>query len=90
MISSVGSGSIVMEEGADSPTGITAHGSCTTSSLDSYNAISREKQLKARSRRVKVGLIERINPGWKDLYCDIAGSVRIAAGAGTPSQSLRA
>src|SRR5690242_10077859 len=52
--------------------------------LDSYSAISREKQLKAGSRRVKVGLIERTNPGWKDLYCDVAGSVRIATGPSGP------
>jgi putative endonuclease len=52
--------------------------------LDSYNAISREKQLKAGSRRVKLGLIERTNPGWKDLYCDIAGSVQIATGPSGP------
>ena len=35
---------------------------------DSYNAISREKQIKAGSRRRKVELIERTNPGWRDLY----------------------
>jgi putative endonuclease len=36
---------------------------------DSYNAIAREKQIKAGSRRSKVELIERVNPGWRDL-CD--------------------
>jgi putative endonuclease len=36
---------------------------------DSYNAIAREKQIKAGSRRSKVELIERVNPGWQDL-CD--------------------
>jgi putative endonuclease len=35
---------------------------------DSYNAISREKQIKAGSRRCKVELIERVNPEWRDLY----------------------
>jgi putative endonuclease len=35
---------------------------------DSYNAISREKQIKAGSRRRKVELIERMNPEWQDLY----------------------
>jgi predicted GIY-YIG superfamily endonuclease len=34
---------------------------------DSYNAISREKQVKAGSRRRKIELIERINPEWLDL-----------------------
>lgn len=33
-----------------------------------YPAISREKQLKAGSRRKKVALIEDMNPSWKDLY----------------------
>jgi putative endonuclease len=36
-----------------------------------YQAISREKQIKAGSRRSKVKLIERINPDWRDLYPDI-------------------
>jgi putative endonuclease len=36
--------------------------------VDMYTAISREKQLKERSRRAKIGLIERDNPGWVDLY----------------------
>jgi putative endonuclease len=36
--------------------------------LDSYNAIAREKQIKARSRTYKIELIERTNPEWKDLY----------------------
>ena len=36
------------------------------------NAIAREKQMKAGSRRKKVKLIERHNPGWKDLYPEIA------------------
>lgn len=35
---------------------------------DSYNAIVREKQIKAGSRRRKVELIERMNPEWRDLY----------------------
>ena len=39
---------------------------------DSYNAIVREKQIKAGSRRRKVELIERINPEWRDLYDVIA------------------
>jgi putative endonuclease len=35
---------------------------------DPINAINREKQLKAGSRKKKVDLIEKDNPGWKDLY----------------------
>ena len=35
---------------------------------DSYNAIAREKQIKAGSRRRKIELIERMNPEWFDLY----------------------
>ncbi len=35
---------------------------------DSYNAISREKQIKAGSRQKKINLINSINPEWKDLY----------------------
>ena len=35
---------------------------------DSYNAIAREKQLKAGSRKRKIELIEESNPGWRDLY----------------------
>ena len=38
---------------------------------DMREAISREKQLKAGSRRSKVELIESSNPDWKDLYRDI-------------------
>jgi putative endonuclease len=33
-----------------------------------YDAISREKQLKAGSRAKKVALIEAMNAGWRDLY----------------------
>ena len=35
---------------------------------DSYNAIAREKQIKAGSRKKKIDLINKINPDWKDLY----------------------
>jgi putative endonuclease len=35
---------------------------------DAYNAITREKQIKAGSRRKKLELINSINPEWKDLY----------------------
>ena len=35
---------------------------------DMYNAIAREKQIKAGSRKRKLTLIEKMNPGWKDLF----------------------
>ncbi len=38
---------------------------------DMYQAISREKQIKAGSRQSKIKLIERNNPDWRDLYEDI-------------------
>ena len=38
---------------------------------DMYDAISREKQLKAGSRLKKIALIESINPEWNDLYFEI-------------------
>ena len=38
---------------------------------DMYQAISREKQIKAGSRKSKVMLIENLNNDWKDLYIDI-------------------
>jgi len=38
---------------------------------DMYSAITREKQLKAGSRRRKLQLIESKNPLWKDLYDEI-------------------
>jgi predicted GIY-YIG superfamily endonuclease len=33
-----------------------------------FEAITREKQIKAGSRAKKIALIEALNPGWKDLY----------------------
>ena len=39
---------------------------------DMIAAITREKQLKAGSRRKKFALIEAINPTWRDMYDDIA------------------
>ena len=36
-----------------------------------YDAISREKQLKAGSRKKKIALIESLNPEWSDLYVEI-------------------
>jgi putative endonuclease len=38
---------------------------------DSYNAIFREKQIKAGSRQRKIQLIERTNPEWRDLYHEL-------------------
>ena len=35
-------------------------------------AITREKQIKAGSRAKKIALIEAMNPGWHDLYEQIA------------------
>ena len=35
------------------------------------SAISREKQLKAGTRKRKMQLIESLNPDWRDLYSDI-------------------
>ncbi len=35
---------------------------------DIEKAISREKQIKAGSRKKKLELIESLNPEWKDLY----------------------
>ena len=32
------------------------------------SAITREKQIKAESRKKKIRLIEAMNPEWKDLY----------------------
>jgi putative endonuclease len=35
-----------------------------------YDAIAREKQIKAGSRKKKLDLINSVNPKWKDLYND--------------------
>ena len=39
---------------------------------DMEGAILREKQIKAGSRAKKLGLIEGMNPEWRDLWDDIA------------------
>jgi putative endonuclease len=39
---------------------------------DMHAAIAREKQIKAGSRAKKLALIEQANPGWRDLWNDIA------------------
>jgi len=36
-----------------------------------YTAISREKQIKTGSRKAKIKLIERRNPGWRDIYTEV-------------------
>jgi putative endonuclease len=56
--------------------GFTARYHCTELVLyeifrDSYNAIAREKQIKAGSHRDKVALIEGMNPDWRDLYAEL-------------------
>ncbi|MGB5530657.1 MAG: GIY-YIG nuclease family protein, partial [Ignavibacteriaceae bacterium] len=38
---------------------------------DARNAIIREKQIKAGSRKKKLDLINSMNPEWKDLYPEI-------------------
>ena len=38
---------------------------------DMYQAITREKQIKAGSRKSKIKLIECDNPKWRDLYLKI-------------------
>jgi putative endonuclease len=38
---------------------------------DPYTAISREKRIKAGSRRKKMELIDAFNPTWRDLYDEI-------------------
>lgn|SRR3972149_5749044 len=35
-----------------------------------YDAINREKQIKGGSRKKKIGLINKLNPSWKDLTLD--------------------
>ena len=40
---------------------------------DMYTARTREKQMKAWKREWKIKLIEKMNPEWKDLYCEMLG-----------------
>ena len=37
-----------------------------------YDAITREKQIKAGSRKRKLALIDVANPSWRDLFDEIA------------------
>ena len=36
-----------------------------------YDAIAREKHIKAGSRKKKIDLINKMNPEWKDLYDEL-------------------
>ena len=38
---------------------------------DVWQALEREKQLKKWTRKKKVGLINRLNPDWRDIYSEI-------------------
>ena len=38
---------------------------------DSYNAFSREKQIKGGSRNKKISMVESMNKNWKDLFDDL-------------------
>ena len=38
---------------------------------DIYDALNREKRLKRYERKWKIELIEKENPGWRDLYDNI-------------------
>ena len=38
---------------------------------NSWDAISREKQIKAGSRQKKIDLINSTNPDWQDLYDEV-------------------
>jgi putative endonuclease len=42
--------------------------------FDIVEAICREKQIKAGSRKKKVELINKMNPDWKDLYYEYCES----------------
>ena len=39
---------------------------------DIYSTIQREKRFKKWNRQWKIGLIEKVNLDWKDLYDDLA------------------
>ena len=56
-----------MSEGFSSKYGIDKLGYYEVSE-SIISAIEREKQIKGGSRKKKLGLIESVNPEWKDLY----------------------
>jgi len=39
------------------------------------SAVQREKQIKEWKRKWKLELIEKVNPGWKDLYEEFVSSI---------------
>ena len=39
--------------------------------MDAWNAIRREKQIKAGSRQKKIDLVNGFNPEWRDLYDEL-------------------
>ena len=39
--------------------------------IDVHAALAREKQIKGGSRKKKIGLVESVNPEWKDLAGEI-------------------
>jgi len=47
--------------------------------FDALSAITREKQIKAGSRKKKIELISNMNPEWKDLYEEYFGTGVIAS-----------
>jgi len=48
-------------------------------------AIAREKQIKRWRRDWKIALIERANPGWRDLFSDLSGLTAALSRTGTAS-----
>ena len=36
-----------------------------------HDAIAREKHMKKWNRQWKINLIEKLNPDWEDLYCNL-------------------
>lgn len=40
-------------------------------------AVLREKQLKKWNKSWKIRLIEKLNPGWKDLYSDLNSAIAV-------------
>jgi len=48
-----------------------------------FDAITREKQLKAGPRRKKMQLVDEFNPTWRDLYHEIVEETREIASHGS-------